>query len=164
MARSAPRDRWPPRSKGTPVAAEDRHVPCGFAVVHPWLCDAMGHLTTRHYMGMFDDAGYQLFLTLGYDPALARREQWGWADVRHEIDYRSELAAGAVVRIDGRVTAAGRSSLTLEYRLFDRAAEQLCATLVARTVCFDLALRKSIPLPPAFLARVGSAFGVSPAS
>ena len=31
------------------------------AVVHPWLCDMMGHLTTRHYVGMFDDAAYALF-------------------------------------------------------------------------------------------------------
>ena len=36
--------------------AEARPIDCGLAVVHPWLCDAMGHLTTRHYLGMFDDA------------------------------------------------------------------------------------------------------------
>ena len=135
-------------------------VECGLAVVHPWLCDAMGHLTTRNYLGMFDDATYQLFLTLGYDPAVAAAEQWGWADVRHEIDYRAELRVGAIVRIDGRVTALGRSSITTEYRLFDRAADGLAATLTARTVCFDLAGRKSQPLPAAIAAKADEIFSL----
>ena len=29
-------------------------------IVHPWLCDVMGHMNVRHYMGMFEDASYQL--------------------------------------------------------------------------------------------------------
>ena len=132
---------------------EGQGIECGLAVVHPWLCDAMGHLTTRHYLGMFDDASYQLFLTIGYDPKLAASEHWGWADVRHEIDYRSELAAGAVVRVIGRITALGRTSLAAEFSLFDRADGRLCAQLVARTVCFDLRARKARPLPDAVVAK-----------
>jgi acyl-CoA thioester hydrolase len=128
---------------------------CGLAVVHPWLCDAMGHLSTRHYLGMFDDAAYQLFALIGYDAAAAEAEQWGWADVRHEIDYRSELAAGAVVRIDGRITAMGRSSITADYRLIDRSGDRVCALLTAKTVCFDLAARRSRPVPDA--VREGAA-------
>ena len=30
------------------------------SIVHPWLCDVMGHMNVRHYMSMFDDASYQL--------------------------------------------------------------------------------------------------------
>ena len=29
-------------------------------VVHPWMCDVLDHLITRHYMAMFDDASYHL--------------------------------------------------------------------------------------------------------
>ena len=29
-------------------------------VAHPWMCDVLGHLTTRFYVGMFDDASYHL--------------------------------------------------------------------------------------------------------
>ena len=72
-------------------------VECGLAVVHPWLCDSMGHLTTRHYLAMFDDAAYQLFMLIGYDPSLAAEEHWGWADVRHEIDYLRPVLAGQSV-------------------------------------------------------------------
>lgn len=135
-------------------------VECGLAVVHPWLCDEMGHLTTRHYLGMFDDAAYQLFATIGYDAAAAKAERWGWADVRHEIDYQSELAAGSVVRIDGRITALGRSSITAEYRLTDRADGRICAVLTAKTVCFDLVARRSRPVPGAVRDGAGALFGI----
>jgi len=41
-----------------------------FGVAHPWLCDSMGHLTSRHYVAMFDDASYHFFrLVFGYDAA-----------------------------------------------------------------------------------------------
>lgn len=140
--------------------AEGHPIDCGFAVVHPWLCDAMGHLTTRHYLGMFDDATYHLFATLGHAPAQDMLEHRGWADVRHEIDYRSELAAGALVRIDGRVTSIGRTSVGIEYHMFERTEDRLCAALAARTVCFDLKQRRAQPLPENFIARVAERFGI----
>lgn len=133
--------------------ADERTTLCGLAVVHPWLCDAMGHLTTRHYMAMFDDAGYHLFAELGHDAAAGKRDGQGWADVAHQIEYRSELAAGALVRIDGRVTALGRTSIGTELVLRDRDDGRICALLTARTVCFDLVARKSCSLPPALVAR-----------
>ncbi|MES1972052.1 MAG: acyl-CoA thioesterase [Pseudomonadota bacterium] len=140
----------------------DAYILCGFGVVHPWLCDAMGHLTTRHYLGFFDDASYQLFAALGHDAEAGKIAQQGWADVRHEIDYRAELAAGALVRIDGRVVALGRSSITTELRLLARSDDRLCATLLARTVCFDLAARRSRLLPEALVEQATVLFGVTP--
>jgi acyl-CoA thioester hydrolase len=139
--------------------AERASLTCGLAVVHPWLCDAMGHLTTRHYLGMFDDASYHLFAALGYDPVAGKRDHQGWADVSHQIDYRSELAAGALVRIEGEVTALGRTSITSEFRMIALDSERLCATLAARTVCFDLKQRRSRPLPAQIVARARELFG-----
>ncbi len=133
-------------------------IEVGLCVVHPWLCDAMGHLTTRHYMGFFDDASYQLFAALGFDPRQGAVDGIGWADVRHEIEYRGEVAAGAVLRIEGRITRLGNSSLSHEYALLDRATGDVCATLVAQTVCFDLHQRRSRPLPEAFRQKAQELF------
>ena len=140
----------------------ETYVTCGFGVVHPWLCDAMGHLTTRNYLGFFDDASYQLMAELGYDSEAGQVAQQGWADVRHEIEYRAELAVAALIRIEGRVVALGRSSITTELRLFARSDERLCATMTARTVCFDLAERRSRPLPEWLIVNSARLFGVGP--
>lgn len=137
-------------------------IECGLAVVHPWLCDAMDHLTTRHYLGIFDDASYQLFALIGYDPKIGAAEHWGWADVRHEILYQSELTVGSVVRVVGRITSLGRTSITSELHLLDRADGRLCASLTANTVCFDLAARRARPLPEAIIAGCAAAFKINP--
>ena len=35
-------------------------------VAAPWLCDAMGHMNTRHDAAMFDDALLHSLVKLGY--------------------------------------------------------------------------------------------------
>jgi acyl-CoA thioester hydrolase len=134
---------------------------CGLAVVHPWLCDAMGHLTTRHYLGMFDDATYQLFTLCGYDAAAASGEGWGWADVRHEIEYKGELKAGAAVKVLGRLTLLGKTSVRSELRLLESSSDRLCSTLKATTVCFDLNERCSRTLPETFASQARRLFSLS---
>jgi acyl-CoA thioester hydrolase len=121
----------------------------------------MGHLTTRHYLGMFDDASYQLMAILGYDPEAAALEGWGWADVHHDISYRLELGPGAVVRILGRITALGRTSVSSEFQMLRRSDDQLCAVLSGRTVCFDLAARRARPLPGAIIEASHRLFRLS---
>ncbi|WP_245493128.1 MULTISPECIES: acyl-CoA thioesterase [unclassified Mesorhizobium] len=78
-------------------------------VVHPWMCDAMGHLNVRHYVAMFDDASFQLLGRIA-DPRLT--PSLGWADVRMEIDYTHETAAGTLITVRTVVEKVGRSSLT----------------------------------------------------
>jgi acyl-CoA thioester hydrolase len=125
------------------------------SVVHPWLCDLMGHLTTRHYMAIFDDASYVLLSRTGWS---ATEPEWagkGWADVRHEIDYVAEVSAGTVVEIHGTVTKVGRTSIdsTMEMRKLHNG--EVAAKLVAKTVFFDLAARKATPITDEMRARAG---------
>lgn len=140
--------------------ADEAFVTCGLAVVHPWLCDRMGHLTTRHYMGMFDDASYQLFAMLDPEADTSESAEQGWADIRHEIAYFNELGVGALVRIEGQVTALGRTSIGTEYRMVRQSDHRLCATLAAKTVCFDLVARKAAPLPDPLRAKATALFGI----
>ncbi len=139
-------------------SAPDGAIACGLAVVHPWLCDGMGHLTTRHYLAMFDDASYHLFAALGYDSLAAEWQGIGWADVRHEIEYKGELQSGALVTIDGKVTMLGNSSLSTSFRLYQLGETRPRATLAGRTVCFDLEARRSRPLPEFFVERARARF------
>jgi acyl-CoA thioester hydrolase len=115
-------------------------------VVYPAQCDAMGHLTVKEYMGFFDQAEWHCFLALGFDPAWIERDRIGWADVRHEVDYRSEVLAGALVRAESRVIKVGGKSLTTAHMLYDAASGALCAEMQAVSVQYDLAARRSMSL------------------
>lgn len=115
-------------------------------VVYPAECDAMGHMNIQHYVAAFDRAMWHLVHALGYDPAWQQSRREGFADVRHETDYRRELSAGSLFLIHSTVAAIGRSSLTIAHVMRDAAGETV-AEMQMKSVYFDLAARRSLPLP-----------------
>lgn len=125
-------------------------------VVHPWLCDMMGHLTTRHYMAMFDDASYVLlFEATGWAPGVEAWAGLGWADVRHELEYKDELSAGTIVEISGGVKRIGSTSIETCFEMRKMSGKSLAATMSAKTVFFDLALRKARPFTESMRDQAG---------
>jgi acyl-CoA thioester hydrolase len=113
-------------------------------VAHPWLCDAMGHLNVRHYAAMFDDASFQLLGRIAGPDADSTR--LGWADVRLEIDFRHETAAGTLVTIHSRVEKIGNSSVTYVHTLTGTLDGNVRAQAKTTTVRFDLVARSKIAL------------------
>lgn len=127
----------------------DRAIETFVGVVHPWMCDAMGHLNVRHYVGMFDDASFQLIGRItGTDAAAAL----GWADVRMEIDYAHETLAGTLVTIRSVVEKVGNSSLTYTHEMRGTLDGVLHARMRTVTVRFDLKARGKTELEPAVRA------------
>src|SRR2546430_1490265 len=106
----------------------------------------MGHVMTRYYMTMFDDASLHFLRELGFDFSHLATKQIGWADVRHVIEYHRELQHGTPITITSILTRIGNSSLDYKHELRNSQTAQLHATMVARTVQFDLQTRKAIPL------------------
>lgn len=120
--------------------------PIHTAVAHPWLCDIMGHVTTRHYIAIFDDASYMfLYKTFGWagDDASAGL---GWADVRHEIDYQSEVAAGDLLEVRAQLVRIGTKSITTRYEMRNIKKGEIASTLVSTSVLFDMKERKAVAL------------------
>jgi len=115
-------------------------------VAHPWLCDAMGHLNVRHYVAMFDDANTHFLASVGWDPDDMRANGRGWADVRAEIDYMAEVAAGALVEVACGVARVGNKSLTLVAEMRARPGGAEHARMQTTLVRFDLEGRQAIPL------------------
>ena len=61
------------------------------SVAHPWMCDVLGHMTTRHYVAMFDDAAYHmLYSVFGWTGSSDDKNRIAWADVQHTIDYKAD--------------------------------------------------------------------------
>ena len=124
-------------------------------IVHPWLCDVMGHMNVRHYMSMFDDASYQLLAEAsGWYVGAEAWEGKGWADVNHSVDYLGELHAGALLEIHGGVTAIGTSSFTSHYLMTNKVTGEKAASLTAKVVYFDLQARCSMPLTDALKVQM----------
>ena len=117
-----------------------------YGIVQPWLCDTMGHLTTRHYVGMFDDSHWHFFAEMGVnqDEMVGRGE--GFADVKSTLEYKQELHCGALVVIKGSLLSLGTKSFVHRHEMYNRTTAELAATMENITVAFDLNARKAIPL------------------
>ena len=116
-------------------------------VTHPWMCDVLGHLTTRHYMAMFDDAAYHLlYCVFGWAGASDADGQIGWVDVRHVIEYRAEVMAGDILEIRASLNKIGTKSITISYEMTNLGKNEISATLECVCVLFDLQKHESIAL------------------
>lgn len=118
-------------------------------LVFPWDCDSMGYLNNKHYLGLFEQAAWHVFLALGYRMEMAEREHIGLADVHQTVAYRRELRAGQLVVVRSWLERVGSKSLTARHEMFDAGDGVPVACLTSITAFFHLRERKSMPIPPA---------------
>jgi len=124
------------------------------SVAHPWMCDVLGHMTTRFYLHMFDDASYHLlYEVFGWTGASDDKGERGWADVRHVIDYVAEVNAGDVLETRAGIRKIGNKSITIRYEMQNLGEDELAATLECTCVLFDLKARKALPLTDELRSR-----------
>lgn len=124
-------------------------------VVHPWLCDIMGHLTTRHYVAMFDDASYHLAHACGVSVDIENHDT-GFVDVKLEMDFITELKAGELIIVRSGILRLGGKSFTAQHSMHRLSDDALAATMQATSVAFDLKGRKAIPLSDDFRAKAAA--------
>ena len=117
------------------------------AVVYPWHCDHQGHMTTMHYVGMFDAAFWHLLSALGFTRAFLETRKAGFADVRDSVEYRAEQPAGSLIFIDSGLIKVGRTSIVGFHRMKNAETGEIAATSEKISVYFDLAARRKAPLP-----------------
>lgn len=117
------------------------------SVAHPWMCDVLGHMTTRFYVGMFDDASYHfLHAVFGWTGASDDQGKTAWVDVRQLIEYQAEVAAGDLLEIRAALTRIGTKSITVSYEMNNLGDNQTAATMEVIYVLFDLQKRKGLVL------------------
>jgi len=117
------------------------------SVAHPWMCDVLGHMTTRHYVAMFDDAAYHmLYKVFGWTGSSDKENKIAWADVQHIIDYKAEVSAGDLLEIEGILTKIGNKSITISYEMKNLGNNEVAASLQVICVLFDLETRQSVKM------------------
>ncbi len=117
------------------------------SVAHPWMCDVLGHMTTRFYVGMFDDASYHfLHAVFGWTGASDDEGKIAWVDARQLIEYQAEVAAGDLLEIRAALTRIGTKSITVSYKMTNLGDNQTAATMEVIYVLFDLQKRRGLVL------------------
>ncbi len=111
-------------------------------VVYPWHCDHQGHMTTMHYVGMFDAAFWHLLSACGFTRAAMEVEGTGFVDVRDTIEYRAEQPVGSLIYIESGVTKVGNTSIVGFHRMINPETGDVAATSEKITVYFDLNARE----------------------
>jgi acyl-CoA thioester hydrolase len=111
------------------------------------MCDVLGHLTTRFYVGMFDDASYHLLHDVfGWTGASDDTGKTAWVDARDLIEYQAEVTAGDLLEIHAGLTRIGTKSITVNYEMTNIGNNETAATMEVVYVLFDLQKRKGLVL------------------
>jgi len=90
---------------------------------------------------------WHLVHEIGYRKPATSGAGYGWADVRHVVDYRRELPAGSLFKVLSGIAKVGYSSLVTVHRMFASENDELAAECEMTSVYFDLSARASCPMP-----------------
>lgn len=116
-------------------------------VVYPWHCDHQGHMTTMHYVGMFDQAFWHHTSALGFTRAYLEAHHSGFVDVRDTLEYLVEQPVGSLIVIESGLLEVGNTSITAIHRMCNAETGDLAATSEKISVFFDMEARCKLPLP-----------------
>lgn len=140
----------------------DRYIETLRLMTQAWQCDHLGHVNVSFYMGWLGDAAFAALAMHGMSRAQCAAEGLGVAAVRAEIDYRSELRGGDMVRMETTVESVADRKMVFRHRLIRIGDEREAMTAKLVAVCMDLTTRKSRAFPQDFIERIAATFGISP--
>lgn len=124
-------------------------------IAHPWMCDAMRHMNTRNYAAMFDDASFQFLAAIA---DANESDALGWADIRMEIDFKHEVAAGSPITIRSHTERVGRSSLSYFHVMTHSQSRMILARAKIVSVRFALQTRTKVEMSAALRSRAEALF------
>jgi acyl-CoA thioester hydrolase len=114
-------------------------------VVHPWMCDTMGHMNVRHYTGLFDDCAWHV---LGFMlPSDKSDAATGWVAATMTMTFLQEVVQGTMLILNPKVMRIGSKSVSIRIEMRDAAKGVHYATGEFVSVLFNLTTRTSLALP-----------------
>jgi len=117
-------------------------------VVHPWYCDAFGHMNVRWYSHFFDDAAFHLW-PLFWGSHQKMEQEFGVHTVTASatVNFGKELVAGDLIIVEGMITRVGGKSCTFTLRMLHVDTGEVHATYDTTEVFFDPKTRRSTEMP-----------------
>ncbi|HWA98015.1 MAG TPA: thioesterase family protein [Pirellulales bacterium] len=124
----------------------------GFPVAVRWPVqwgdqDAFGHVNNTVYFRWFETCRIEYLHRMGLDDSMLQQQQLGPILAAISCQYRRPVTFPDTVQIAGRVTRLGRSSLTMEHRLYSEAMQIVAAEGDSTIVVYDYGRAASAPIP-----------------
>jgi len=117
-------------------------------VIHPWYCDAFGHMNVRWYAHFFDDAAFHIWpVYWGSHQKMQSNFGIHTVTARAATDFLVELVAGDLIRVDCVLTRLGGKSSTFLERIIHIDTGVVHATYEVTEVFFDPQTRRAAPMP-----------------
>lgn len=116
--------------------------------------DLNGHVNVRHYLELYDQAGWPLLAVMGLDERSFREERRGLFDLEHHLWYLAEMHVGDVVTVHSRLLA--RSLKRFHGMMFavNRSRVRLASAFEYVSTGANLETRTSAPLPADVATRL----------
>lgn len=121
--------------------------------VEAWECDSAGVAPPRAHIARFNDAITHLFRAMKIDRAELFASGLGSAALDYDIVYHRPLRSGSAVEIRSGMLALSDKVFHLVHYVLDSASGEVITTIVVAALFFDLAARKSVPMPAAVRAE-----------
>ena len=117
-------------------------------VVHPWYCDAFGHMNVRWYSHFFDDAAFHVW-PLYWGSHQKMQDELGVHTVSASatVQFLRELVAGDLIIVDCQLTRIGGKSCSFTERMLHVDTGEVHATYEMVDVFFDPKTRRSAEMP-----------------
>ena len=120
--------------------------------------DGLGHVNNANYLSFLEVARVDYLLkVLG----LFKIEEFGIIIARIEIDYKSPVLHHEKVLVGCRVSEIGGASITMEYRLEDKATGRLVANAKSVAVSFDYSLNRPVRVNDEWRKKMEDFDGIS---
>jgi acyl-CoA thioester hydrolase len=121
--------------------------------VEAWECGTDGVAPPRAHIARFNDAITHLFRAMKIDRAELFASGLGSAALDYDITYHRPLRSGTAVEIRSGMLALSDKVYHLVHYILDSASGERITTIVVAALFFDLAARKSVPIPAAVRAE-----------
>lgn len=115
--------------------------------VNSWDVDQMGHMNAQYYLNFYFQAGSHLMHRVGMTIADMQKDGLGSAVLNYIVNYRMELRDGDIVVVRSGIAAVDGKTYRLFHWLFNAETGELCSTLEALVIMFDMEKRKAVPMP-----------------
>ncbi len=121
--------------------------------VNAWEADENGLAALRFHIHRFSNAMSQVWNTLGLAGAARLERNLGGAALDYVVRYHRPLKPADAVLVRSGLIEAGSKVIRLYHHMIDAATSAPVTSIEIVLVTFDLARRKSVPLPPEVRAR-----------